>query len=187
MSDTAPRPAPSPPQQTDPCAALRALLRAGRNDEAIVRLCALTVTRPDDLVAKELLFDAFFQKRDYAPAFALINELVRGQPDNVRFQRQMIVTLNNMKRYAEAIPLAARFSLSSGTGKISSFSMCSRSPTSTPAISPRRSAAANAECGGKSEGRDFQVVEASRKFGDKPATNVLRFRPSGAKRITQSP
>jgi hypothetical protein len=25
----------------------------------------VTLTRPDDVVAKELLFDAFFQKRDY--------------------------------------------------------------------------------------------------------------------------
>jgi hypothetical protein len=34
------------------------------NDEAIVRLAAMTVvTRPNDLDAKELLFDAFFQKR----------------------------------------------------------------------------------------------------------------------------
>jgi tetratricopeptide (TPR) repeat protein len=109
MSDTTSRPAPLPPQQTDPYAGPRALLRAGKNDEAIVRLCALTLTRPDDLVAKELLFDAFFQKRDYPPAFALINELVRGQPDNTRLQRHMIVLLNNMKRYEEAIPLAARF------------------------------------------------------------------------------
>jgi tetratricopeptide (TPR) repeat protein len=109
MSETTSRPAPAPPQQTDPYAGLRALLRAGRNDQAIVRLCALTLTRPDDLVAKELLFDAFFQKRDYPPAFALIGELVRRQPDNVRLQRHMIVTLNNMKRYEEAIALAARF------------------------------------------------------------------------------
>jgi predicted Zn-dependent protease len=109
MSDTTSRPAPAPPQQTDPYAGLRALLRAGRNDEAIVRLCALTVTRPDDLIAKELLFDAFFQKRDYPPAFALIGELLRRQPENVRLQRHMIVALNNMKRYEEAIALAARF------------------------------------------------------------------------------
>src|SRR6202453_1367853 len=108
MSDIASRHTPSPPQQ-DAHEAIRALLRAGRNDEAIVRLCAMTLTRPDDLVVKELLFDAFFQKRDYSPAFALIGELVRCQPDNVRLQRQMIVTLNNMKRYEEAIPLAARF------------------------------------------------------------------------------
>src|ERR1700733_14543058 len=109
MSDTTSRSALLPPQQTDPYAALRALLRAGKNDEAIVRLCAVTVTRPDDLVAKELLFDAFFQKRDYPPAFALIQELADVQPDNARFQRQLIVTLNNMKRYEEAMPLAAKF------------------------------------------------------------------------------
>ena len=45
----------------EPYNPIRALLRAGKNDEAIVKLCALTVTRPDDLVARELLFDAFFQ------------------------------------------------------------------------------------------------------------------------------
>ena len=55
--------------------AIRALLRAGDNDKAIVRLCAITVSDPDDLAAKELLFDAFFQKRDWAPALALADEL----------------------------------------------------------------------------------------------------------------
>ncbi|HEX7561721.1 MAG TPA: hypothetical protein VF396_00455, partial [Bradyrhizobium sp.] len=50
--------------------AIRALLRTGRNDEAIVQLCAIHITQPDDLAAKELLFDAFFQKRDWAPALA---------------------------------------------------------------------------------------------------------------------
>ena len=39
---------------------IRTLLRAGRNDEAIVRLCAIHITRPSDLVARELLFDAYF-------------------------------------------------------------------------------------------------------------------------------
>src|ERR1700728_4007648 len=118
MSDTTSRPTPAPPHQTDAYAGLRALLRAGRNDEAIIRLCALTLTRPDDLVAKELLFDAFFQKRDYPPAFALIDELVRGQPDNARLQRQLIVTLNNMKRYEEAISLAERFAEQHGENLI---------------------------------------------------------------------
>jgi hypothetical protein len=50
-----------PAQQHNP---IRALLRAGRNDEAIVQLCAIGVIHPDDLVARELLFDAFYQKRD---------------------------------------------------------------------------------------------------------------------------
>jgi hypothetical protein len=39
-------------------------LRAGKNDEAIVRASSIAIAHPDDLVAKELLFDAFFQKRD---------------------------------------------------------------------------------------------------------------------------
>ena len=64
----------SPQTQYDP---IRVLLRAGKNDEAIVQLCAITITRPDDLVAKELLFDAFFQKRDWPPALVLAEELVR--------------------------------------------------------------------------------------------------------------
>lgn len=39
---------------------IRMLLRAGKNDEAIVQLCSIVVARPDDVEAKELLFDAFF-------------------------------------------------------------------------------------------------------------------------------
>jgi hypothetical protein len=46
-----------------PYESIRASLRARRNNDAIVKLCAIVVTRPDDLAAKELLFDAFFQKR----------------------------------------------------------------------------------------------------------------------------
>jgi hypothetical protein len=56
-------------------------LRAGKNDEAIVRACAVAVIRPDDLIVKELLFDGYFQKRDWLPALALAEELVRLQPD----------------------------------------------------------------------------------------------------------
>jgi protein involved in temperature-dependent protein secretion len=94
---TAPQPAPQP---YDP---IRALLRAGKNDEAIVRLCAIVVTRPDDLDAKELLFDAFFQKRDWAPALALAEELARRRPDVARLQKALIATLSNMKRYDESL------------------------------------------------------------------------------------
>src|ERR1700728_1147163 len=89
--------------------AIRVLLRAGKNDDAIVRLCAIGTIRPDDLVAKELLFDAFFQKRDWLPALALAEELLRGQPDVARLQKALIVTLSNMKRYAETIVEAARY------------------------------------------------------------------------------
>ena len=83
--------------------AIRVLLRAGRNDEAIVQLCAIIVTRPDDLEAKELLFDAFFQKRDWAPALVLIEELARSRPEDARLQRSRIATLSNMQRFDEAI------------------------------------------------------------------------------------
>jgi tetratricopeptide (TPR) repeat protein len=88
---------------------IRALLRAGKNDEAIVKLCALTITHPQDLTAKQLLFDAFFQKRDWQPAFTLIDELVRSQPDNARLQKSLITTLSNMKRYDDAIAQATRY------------------------------------------------------------------------------
>ena len=53
----------------------------------------LVVTRPDDLNAKELLFDAFFQKRDWLPALALAEELVRRRPDVARLQKALIATL----------------------------------------------------------------------------------------------
>jgi tetratricopeptide (TPR) repeat protein len=85
---------------------IRGLLRGGKNDEAIVRLCAIQAIRPDDLVTKELLFDAFFQKRDWLPALALAEELLRRQPDIARLQKTLIVTLSNMKRYDEAIAQA---------------------------------------------------------------------------------
>src|SRR3974390_2237423 len=89
--------------------AIRNLLRAGKNDEAIVKLAAIGAVRPDDLVVKELLFDAFFQKRDWLPALALAKELVRRQPELPRLQKAMIATLSNMKRYDDTIVQAARY------------------------------------------------------------------------------
>jgi hypothetical protein len=84
-------------------------LRGGKNDAAIVKLCALLVMRPDDLVAKELLFDAFFQKRDWLPAHALAEELAGRQPDAARLQKALIATLSNMKRYEETITQAFQY------------------------------------------------------------------------------
>jgi len=89
--------------------AIRALLRAGDNDKAIVQLCAITVSDPDDLLAKELLFDAFFQKRDWAPALALAEELNRRQPDIGRLQKARIATLSNMKRFDATIAQAQQY------------------------------------------------------------------------------
>src|ERR1700730_7283944 len=106
-SDVAGAAAPQPAPQ--PYDSIRALLRAGKNDEAIVRLCAIVVTRPDDLDAKELLFDAFFQKRDWPPALALAEELTRRRPDVARLQKALIATLSNMKRFDEAILRASQY------------------------------------------------------------------------------
>jgi tetratricopeptide (TPR) repeat protein len=89
--------------------AIRVLLRAGKNDEAIVQLCAIIVTQPNDWEAKEVLFDAFFQKRDWPPALALIDELVRNRPDDARLQRSRIATLSNMRRFDEAIVQATHY------------------------------------------------------------------------------
>ena len=102
VSGTIPRPA----MQHDP---IRALLRAGKNDEAIVQLCAISLVRPDDPEARELLFDAFFQKRDWAPALVLAEQLNREQPDSARLQKSLIATLSNMKRFDEAIPKALHY------------------------------------------------------------------------------
>ena len=88
---------------------IRTLLRAGKNDEAIATSCALVVIRPDDLIAKELLFDAFFQKHEWLPAIALAEELTRRQPDVARLQKSLIVTLSNMKRYDETITQAYQY------------------------------------------------------------------------------
>jgi tetratricopeptide (TPR) repeat protein len=96
-SGTPPRVAPQLYEQ------IRTLLRAGKNDDAIVRLCAILVILPDDHLAKELLFDAFFQKRDWLPALTLAEELTRRQPDVARLQKALIATLSNMKRYDETI------------------------------------------------------------------------------------
>jgi tetratricopeptide (TPR) repeat protein len=102
VSGTLPKPAP----RHD---AIRALLRAGDNDKAIVQLCAITVSRPDDLVAKELLFDAFFQKREWIPALAPAEELNRRQPGIARLQKAGIATLSNLKRFDESIVQAQRY------------------------------------------------------------------------------
>jgi tetratricopeptide (TPR) repeat protein len=88
---------------------IRVLLRAGKNDAAIVKLCAMIVTRPDDLNAKELLLDAFTQSRNWQPALALAEELTAHRPDVPRFRRSLIAMLSNLKRYDEAIAQAMAY------------------------------------------------------------------------------
>jgi tetratricopeptide (TPR) repeat protein len=111
-SSTAVRAAAQPaaaPAAAQPYDAIRALLRAGRNDEAIVRASSMAIARPDDLIAKELLFDAFFQKRDWPPALALAEELARRMPNVARLDKAVIATLSNMKRYDAAIGQAFQY------------------------------------------------------------------------------
>ena len=88
---------------------IRVLLRAGKNDEAIVKLCAIIVIHPDDLIAKELLFDAYFQSRNWQPAVVLIEQLVARQPQAPRLRKALIATLSNMKRYQDAIAQASQY------------------------------------------------------------------------------
>jgi tetratricopeptide (TPR) repeat protein len=88
---------------------IRALLRAGKNDQAIARACAINVILPDDLLAKELLFNGFFQKRDWLPALAVANDLVQCQPGIARLESLRIATLSNLKRYDEAIAHAFQY------------------------------------------------------------------------------
>jgi tetratricopeptide (TPR) repeat protein len=90
-------------------AAIRELLWAGKNDEAIVRLAAIHIARPDDIAPKELLFDAFFEKREWAPALALAEALILQQPGNARLERALTATLSNMARYDETILRAERY------------------------------------------------------------------------------
>ena len=97
------------PQPAGRHESVRALLRAGKNDEAIVQLSAICITRPDDIEAKELLFDAFYQKRDWAPALVLAEQLARAQPDSARLQKSLIATLSNIKRFDEAITKALQY------------------------------------------------------------------------------
>ena len=103
VSGTLPNPATLPHED------IRVLLRAGKNEAAIARLCAVLVTQPDDLLAKELLFDAFFQSRNWQPARVLAEELAARQPQLPRLRKNLIVTLSNMKRYEEAIAQAAPY------------------------------------------------------------------------------
>jgi len=88
---------------------IRALLRAGRNDQAIAKACAITVILPNDILAKELLFNGFFQKRDWLPALAVADDLVRRQPGVARLESLRITTLSNLKRYDEAIAHASQY------------------------------------------------------------------------------
>ena len=72
MSETAS--GPPPRRAPHPYQPIRALLRAGKNDEAIVRLCAITITRPNDLVAGSCCLTHFSRSGTGEPAPRLLAE-----------------------------------------------------------------------------------------------------------------
>ena len=90
------------------------LLRAGKNDQAISKLRAIIAAHPNDIAAVHLLFDAHFQKRDWQSALALAQQLAKLRPQIANYQKLMISTLSNMKRYDQAIALARNFSARHG-------------------------------------------------------------------------
>ncbi len=92
-----------------PHEAIRALLRAGKNDQAIAQLGDILSANPRDIDALFILFDALFQKRDWAKALAVAEILIKLAPNDARFRKALILTLSNMKRYDEAIARAEEY------------------------------------------------------------------------------
>src|SRR5580765_7585777 len=70
----------------DPLAPVRQLLRDGRNNEAVARLGEILAAAPNDLPARELLFDAQFQRRSWDDALAEIQLLRHAKPDSTRYR-----------------------------------------------------------------------------------------------------
>jgi len=97
----------TPPQ--DPYAPIRQMLHAGRNDEAIARLKQILAAKSDDLAARELLFDAQFQRRSWPDAMAELEILRQAKPDSLRYRTFLISTLSNMGRFSEAAAEATSY------------------------------------------------------------------------------
>ena len=98
----------------EPYAPIRQLLHGGRNDEAIARLKPILAAKSDDLAARELMFDAQFQRRSWADALAELEILRRARPDSLRYRTFLISTLVNMRRYTEAADEATRYLAQNG-------------------------------------------------------------------------
>lgn len=88
---------PTPPHER-----VRLLLRAGRNAEAVAALRDVLAAAPADLAARKLLFDAYFQGRDWPAALAVARSLAGEAGDTALYRRWIINTLSNMGSYREA-------------------------------------------------------------------------------------
>jgi tetratricopeptide (TPR) repeat protein len=103
-----------PPASILPHEPILVLLRAGKNDEAISKLRAIISAHPGDIAAIRILADAHFQKRDWASALALAQQLTKLRPEVAEYEKLTISTLSNMKRYDEVIAQACSFSTRRG-------------------------------------------------------------------------
>jgi hypothetical protein len=89
---------------------IRVLLRGGKYEQAISTLRGIIAAHPSDITAIHLLFDAHFQKRDWQSALTLAQQLTKLRPQIANYEKLVISTLSNMKRYDEAIAQARSFS-----------------------------------------------------------------------------
>src|SRR4029079_18550109 len=88
---------------------IRAMLRAGKTVEAIGHLAGVVLARPDEVTAKELLFDAFTERREFPAALVLAEDLLKRNPASRQYLKYVTFTLSNMKRFTEAIAHATRY------------------------------------------------------------------------------
>ena len=96
-----------PPPQ--PHAAIRQMLREGRNNEAVARLKDILAAAPGDVPARELMFDAQFQRRNWAEALSELQVLLQARPDVLRYRVFEVSTLSNGKRYEDAAARARAY------------------------------------------------------------------------------
>ena len=101
----------NPEQQGDVIETAQALLRQGKNDEAIGILSA---QRANSDRALKYLADAYFQKRDWTNALSCTREAISRHLDLEYNRIVEIKILSNAKCYAEALELADQYESNHG-------------------------------------------------------------------------
>src|SRR5688500_1876311 len=99
LADMTVRSSGTAPLPHQPYQRMQQLLRAGRNDEAVALLGPVLELNPGDMAARELMFDAHFQRRSWVEALAEAEILLKAKPNVLRYRRFHVATLSNMKRY----------------------------------------------------------------------------------------